>query len=138
MQVHGRDFKVVGSLFAIFVLAFVALTSGSTAAPVELCHAVKGNLISLERLDRSMSTDWNDSTSIFLSTADEDMKVLLAFKGETLTASAQDGPPTVSISVTPEKVKAGDMSGWDPIADGRADSSPSALPHRSFAYPSFQ
>lgn len=107
MQEHQQRSKLLATLTMTSVLTFFALTSGTAAAPPESSQAVRGSLIPAARLDGSMSTNWNDLTSAFLSTADGETKVLLAFKGHILTASAQDGPPTVSITVTPKRVEVG-------------------------------
>jgi hypothetical protein len=107
MQAHQQVSKLFATLPVIYVLTFVAVTGGRAAAPPESFQAVRGKLIPLERLDGSMNINWNDLNSASFSTTDEDTKVLLAFKGEILTASAQDRPPTVSIAVTPERVEVG-------------------------------
>lgn len=99
MQAHQQLSKLFATLPVIYVLTFVAVTGGRAAAPPESFQAVRGRLIPSERLDGSMNINWNDLNSAFFSTTDEDTKVLLAFKGEILTASAQDRPPTVSIAV---------------------------------------
>jgi len=107
MQAHQQLSKLFATLPVIYVLTFVAVTGGRAAAPPGSFQAVRGRLIPSERLDGSMNINWNDLNSAFFSTTDEDTKVLLAFKGEILTASAQDRPPTVSIAVTPERVEVG-------------------------------